>query len=97
GGGLAPAFFSFGSCPAAPSATTRAPAPWAPLAYRNAWWCIEPGRTLTALGIFGQFCWVHRPTRTVIARYSTWPSALPEPTSDACLRAFGVIVEALAA
>jgi len=82
---------------AAPAGTTRAPAPWAPLAYRNAWWCIEPGRTLTALGIFGQFCWVHRPTRTVIARYSTWPSALPEPTSDACLRAFGVIVEALAA
>ena len=66
-----------------------------PVAYRNAWWIVEPGRTLTGLGIFGQFCWVDRPSRTVIARFSTWPDAYPEPVSVACLRVMRAIADGL--
>jgi CubicO group peptidase (beta-lactamase class C family) len=65
------------------------------VAYRNAWWIVEPGRTLTGLGIFGQFCWVDRPSRTVIARFSTWPDAYPEPVSVACLRVMRAIADGL--
>lgn len=80
---------------AAPSVTLRDDAPWAPRAYRNAWWIVESERVFTGLGIFGQFCWVHRPSRTVIARFSTWPQASNESYQDACLRAFAAIVESL--
>ncbi|NDI18892.1 MAG: hypothetical protein EBY89_03865 [Actinobacteria bacterium] len=56
---------------------------------------VESEQVMTGLGIFGQFCWVHRPSRTVIARFSTWPEASREDYRDACLRAFGAIVEVL--
>jgi CubicO group peptidase (beta-lactamase class C family) len=79
----------------APVNELRDDAPWAPRAYRNAWWIVETERVMTGLGIFGQFCWVHRPSRTVIARFSTWPEASIDEHRDACLRAFGAIVEAL--
>jgi 6-aminohexanoate-oligomer exohydrolase len=80
---------------AAPTNELRNDAPWAPRAYRNAWWIVESEQVMTGLGIFGQFCWVHRPSRTVIARFSTWPEASREDYRDACLRAFGAIVEVL--
>jgi 6-aminohexanoate-oligomer exohydrolase len=80
---------------AAPTREIRNDAPWAPRAYRNAWWIVESERVMTGLGIFGQFCWVHRPSRTVIARFSTWPEASIDEHRNACLRAFGAIVEAL--
>jgi CubicO group peptidase (beta-lactamase class C family) len=68
---------------------------WSPIAYRNAWWIFEPGKVLTGAGIFGQFCWVHRPSRTVIVRFSTTPLAWMEPIERACYRAFEVIVQSL--
>lgn len=79
----------------APSGLNRAKDQWSPIAYRNAWWIIEPNRTFTGLGIFGQFCWVHRPSRTVIARFGTTPLALMMPEEIASLRAFDAIVKSL--
>jgi CubicO group peptidase (beta-lactamase class C family) len=63
--------------------------------YRNAWWVMQQGVEYSGLGIFGQFCWIHRPTRTVIARFSTYPTALPDALSAETLRAFRAITDAL--
>jgi CubicO group peptidase (beta-lactamase class C family) len=63
--------------------------------YRNAWWVMDRGVEYSGLGIFGQFCWVHRPSRTVIARFSTYPTALPYDTSAETMRAFHSIASAL--
>lgn len=63
--------------------------------YRNAFWVLERDRALSGLGIFGQYCYVHRPTRTVIARFSTYPSALPEEQSDETIASFATICESL--
>ena len=63
--------------------------------YRNAFWVIERGEVFSGLGIFGQYCWVHRPTQTVIARFSTYPTALPLDLSDETLRGFMAVAAAL--
>jgi CubicO group peptidase (beta-lactamase class C family) len=63
--------------------------------YRSAFWVLERGEVISGLGIFGQYCWVHRPTATVIARFSTYPSALPVETSAEVLRGFTAVAEAL--
>ena len=63
--------------------------------YRNAFWTLERGEVFSGLGIFGQYCYVHRPSRTVIARFSTYPSALPEPLSAETLAGFAAVVAAL--
>ncbi len=63
--------------------------------YRNAFWVFERDRIGSGLGIFGQYCYVHRPTRTVIARMSTYPTALPDDLSAATLAAFATVAEAL--
>ncbi len=56
--------------------------------YRNAFWVIQRGEVFSGLGIFGQYCWVHRPSNTVIARFSTYPDALPTETSTETLTGF---------
>ena len=63
--------------------------------YRNAFWVFERGEVFSGLGIFGQFCWVHRPTRTVIARFSTFPTALPLEVSAQCHMAMEAVATAL--
>lgn len=63
--------------------------------YRNAFWVIERGQVFSALGIFGQYCWVHRPSATVIARFSTFPSAVPFDVSAEVMRGFEAVAEAL--
>lgn len=63
--------------------------------YRNAFWVIERGTRFSGLGIFGQFCWIDRPTDTVIARFSTFPTALPLDTSDEVHRACAAIAAVL--
>ena len=63
--------------------------------YRNAFWVFERDRVMSGLGIFGQYCYVHRPTGTVIARFSTYPSALPEEQSNETIATFSAICEAL--
>jgi CubicO group peptidase (beta-lactamase class C family) len=65
--------------------------------YRNAFWVIEPGTQFTASGIFGQYCWIDRPTRTVIARMSTYPSALPLDVAAEVFRGFSAAAQHLSA
>ncbi len=64
--------------------------------YRNGLWVFERDRVGSGLGIFGQYCFVHRPSRTVIARFSTYPKATPEAMSMETIGAFEAICEALA-
>jgi CubicO group peptidase (beta-lactamase class C family) len=63
--------------------------------YRNGFWVFERDQIFGGLGIFGQYCLVHRPSRTVIARTSTYPSALPMEQSDETLAALITVCEAL--
>jgi CubicO group peptidase (beta-lactamase class C family) len=45
--------------------------------YRNCWWIRDPGLPFyQASGINGQNIFVHVPSRTVAAKFSTWPTAL---------------------
>jgi CubicO group peptidase (beta-lactamase class C family) len=45
--------------------------------YRNCWWIREPGVPFyQASGINGQHIFVHVPSQTVVAKFSTWPTAL---------------------
>jgi CubicO group peptidase (beta-lactamase class C family) len=45
--------------------------------YRNFWWVREPSVPFFhASGINGQNVFVHVPTQTVVAKFSTWPTAL---------------------
>jgi CubicO group peptidase (beta-lactamase class C family) len=45
--------------------------------YRNCWWVREPAIPFFhASGINGQNVFVHVPTQTVVAKFSTWPTAL---------------------
>lgn len=63
--------------------------------YRNAFWVMQRGMQFSGLGIFGQFCWVDRPTQTVIARFSTFPTALPFDTSAEVHLAMNAVATAL--
>jgi len=71
------------------------PGPWT--MYRNAWWVSGEGGgdVLSGLGIFGQFCWVDRRRQLVIARVSTWPTALPDDLSLAALAGFRAVADAI--
>jgi CubicO group peptidase (beta-lactamase class C family) len=45
--------------------------------YRNCWWIRDPGLPFYhASGINGQHIFVHVPSQTVVAKVSTWPTAL---------------------
>src|SRR5215470_8591206 len=45
--------------------------------YRNCWWVDDPGLPFYhASGINGQQVFVHGPSQTVVAKLSTWPTAL---------------------
>jgi CubicO group peptidase (beta-lactamase class C family) len=45
--------------------------------YRNCWWIRDPAAAFFhASGINGQNIFVHEPSRTVVAKLSTWPTAL---------------------
>jgi CubicO group peptidase (beta-lactamase class C family) len=45
--------------------------------YRNCWWIRDPGVPFyQASGINGQNVFVHVPSQTVVAKFSTWPTAL---------------------
>ncbi len=57
--------------------------------YRNCWWVRDPaGAFYQASGINGQNVLVHVPSQTVVAKLSTWPTALSPaavPTREAVL------------
>lgn len=63
--------------------------------YHNAFWIDERNQQFSGLGIFGQYCWIHCPSRTVIARFSTYPSASPSALSAETIRGFNAVAEAL--
>jgi CubicO group peptidase (beta-lactamase class C family) len=64
--------------------------------YRNQWWVTSPGvPVLVGLGINGQLVYVHVPTRTVVAKFSTWAGALDARALRLSLDAAGAIVAAL--
>ena len=57
----------------------RRPSPGYPAGahYRNCWWVDDPGLPFFhASGINGQQVFVHVPSQTVVAKLSTWPTAL---------------------
>ena len=64
--------------------------------YRNAFWVLERDRVYSGLGIHGQYCYVHMPANVVIARFSTYPLAMPEDLSQETLRSLQAIAESLA-
>ena len=63
--------------------------------YHNAFWVKEPDTEFTGWGIFGQFVWVHRPSHTVIARFSTYPEAASPALTSEALRGFNAIAHFL--
>jgi len=63
--------------------------------YHNAFWVKERDQQFSGLGIFGQYIWIHRPTRTVIARFSTYPTAAPTALSAETIRGFNAVAQAL--
>jgi CubicO group peptidase (beta-lactamase class C family) len=65
--------------------------------YRNCWWVWYPGLPFyQASGINGQNVYVHVPSQTVVAKLSTWPTAL-SPAADRTARAVLAIASALQA
>jgi len=74
------------------------PAPGPPGAhYRNCWWVWYPALPFyQASGINGQNVYVHVPSQTVVAKLSTWPTAL-SPAADRTARAVLAIASALQA
>ena len=65
--------------------------------YRNCWWVWYPAVPFyQASGINGQNVYVHVPSQTVVAKLSTWPTAL-SPAADRTARAVLAIASALQA
>ena len=56
--------------------------------YRNQWWVPAGQRVFLGMGIHGQFLFVDRGTRTVIALLSTWPTSLDPDRREAIMEAF---------
>ncbi len=64
--------------------------------YRNCWWVTDPDLPLYyAAGIFGQSVFVHGPSRTVVAKLSSWPAATSTPMRRATIAAVRAIAGAL--
>jgi len=65
--------------------------------YRNCWWVDEPAVPFfQAAGINGQNVFVHVPSQTVVAKFSTWPTALSSKigvTTDAARAIAGSLAE----
>jgi hypothetical protein len=65
--------------------------------YRNCWWVTNPELPMfNAAGIHGQGIYVHRPSRTVIVKLSSWPDALHVPMRRATVAAVNAIAAVLA-
>jgi CubicO group peptidase (beta-lactamase class C family) len=65
--------------------------------YRNCWWVRDPGIPFyQASGINGQNVFVHVPSQTVVAKLSTWPTAL-SPAAGPTVQGVLAIASALQA
>lgn len=60
--------------------------------YRNGFWVVRRDKVFTASGIFGQQCFVNRRANTVIARFSTYPEALPLDLSGETYGAYASVI-----
>jgi CubicO group peptidase (beta-lactamase class C family) len=66
--------------------------------YHDCWWVRDARRGIyAALGMNGQSIFLHRPSRTVIAKFSTWPVAWSEDLSVRSRQAMIGLAEAIAA
>ncbi len=66
--------------------------------YRNCWWVRDAALPFYyASGINGQHVFVHGPSRTVVAKLSTWPAAWSEPMLGLTIEAVLAITRALVA
>jgi CubicO group peptidase (beta-lactamase class C family) len=64
--------------------------------YRNCWWVWRPDVPFyQASGINGQAVYVHVPSQTVVAKFSTWPTALSAAAADQAACAVLAISNAL--
>jgi len=63
--------------------------------YHNAFWVKKRDVEFTGWGIFGQFVWVHRPSRTVISRFSTYPEAASPSLTSETLSGFNAVADFL--
>ena len=64
--------------------------------YRNCWWVWRPDVAFyQASGINGQAIYVHVPSQTVVAKLSTWPTAMSAPAADRTAHAVLAIASAL--
>jgi CubicO group peptidase (beta-lactamase class C family) len=64
--------------------------------YRNCWWVREPAVPFYyAAGINGQNVFVDAPTRTVVVKFSTWPTALSPGMLNATIAGVKAIAGAL--
>jgi len=64
--------------------------------YRNCWWVRYPSLPFfNASGINGQNVYVHVPTQTVVAKFSTWPTALSPRFSRVTVAGVEAIATAL--
>lgn len=63
--------------------------------YRNQWWVPAGRERLVGIGIHGQFLFVDRPTRTVMAVLSTWRTPLDDARHRATADAFAETVRRL--
>lgn len=51
--------------------------------YHNCWWVLDPAGPVSAgLGINGQLLYIDGPRQTVVAKLSSWPSALDQELGD---------------
>lgn len=63
--------------------------------YRNQWWVPAGGQQLLGVGIHGQFLFIDRSARMVIALLSTWAKPWDDERTDAALDAFRASADAL--
>ena len=65
--------------------------------YRNNWWVHDPAAPFFyAAGINGQHVFIHGPSQTVVAKFSTWPVALSPRLQRVTVRGVLAIADALA-
>jgi CubicO group peptidase (beta-lactamase class C family) len=66
--------------------------------YRSGWWVLDARRGIyTGAGINGQQLFIHRPSRTVIVKLSTWPVAWDARLGQLHRSGAVAVAEALAA
>lgn len=64
--------------------------------YHNQWWVLDAERGVySGYGIHGQQVAVHHPSRTVVARFSTWPRPWAEEHSELADRAVMALCDSL--